>query len=230
MFAPDFSVTKRLLSEFLDGNNPSFFESGGFVSCQSCNQASGNSVKVGDGCATVMATIPNATVRKNGKAGKGLMPESGYRFDCARQPPNLSGHFSAKRRMKPVCRFVFGGTRRMPSFPFCGIEGVFAFGPGFRGSFHPLGRVRVRLRTAPLQFRAGLPTEKLSARTKLKDQQNENSFAGVGQLSCLPPFWGGRSSLHRWFAMSPVRRKLIRDESDRRQSVPVVRQPKRMPA
>lgn len=45
-----------------------------------------------------------------GKAEGGLKPKSGYRFDCARRL-HVSGHFSAKRRMRPANRTVFDWTR-----------------------------------------------------------------------------------------------------------------------
>jgi hypothetical protein len=80
------------------------------------SQMSGNPVKFRDGCATVTATNPNATALAGGKAGGGLKPKSGYRFDCTRPLRTFSEHFSAKRRMGPVRRCVVGGTRRMPSF------------------------------------------------------------------------------------------------------------------
>ncbi len=55
------------------------------------SQMSGNPVRIRDGCATVTATIPNATERNFGKAGKGLKPKSGYRLDCARQLRTFRG-------------------------------------------------------------------------------------------------------------------------------------------
>ena len=54
------------------------------------SRASGNLVKIEDGCATVKGyKLPRATVvcvrRTDGKAGARLRPKSGYRFGCARR-------------------------------------------------------------------------------------------------------------------------------------------------
>jgi hypothetical protein len=77
------------------------------------SRASGNLVKVEDGCATVKGyKLPRATVvcvrRTDGKAGARLRPKSGYRFGCARrgsltpaagvEPPTSP----SKRRMRPA--------------------------------------------------------------------------------------------------------------------------------
>jgi len=89
-----------------------------------CIQMSGNPVKFRDGCATVTATIPIATAL--GREG-GRRYEAGVRIPVClhSSAPNASGHFSAKRRMGPVRRAVFGGTRRMPSFPVLPESGGF---------------------------------------------------------------------------------------------------------
>ena len=63
---------------------------------------SGNSVKVGDGCATVTATIPNATAARR-EGGKRFEAQVRIPVGLRSSAPNVSGHFSAKRRMGPAC-------------------------------------------------------------------------------------------------------------------------------
>src|SRR5882762_10490738 len=86
---------------------------------------SGNPVRIRDGCATVTATIPNATVRKDGKAGKGLKPKSGYRFDCARQPRTFRGTSPQREGWSQPADLFSAGLVECLHSPFCRSLEVF---------------------------------------------------------------------------------------------------------
>ena len=94
------------------------FDSGGPVSAILLPSNAGNAVRIGDGCATVSDyKLPTATVqavrRRDGKAGVRFEVRSqDIKFDCTRPlVPFGAGNFSAKRRMRPACRSVFGRIR-----------------------------------------------------------------------------------------------------------------------
>jgi hypothetical protein len=91
-----------------DCKTNSFFETDGLRVHHHHSQASGNPVRIGDGCATVTDyKLPLATVllqmSSGGKAGARLRPKSGYRSGCARHGSRNRANFSAKRRMRPAC-------------------------------------------------------------------------------------------------------------------------------
>src|SRR5438094_7358442 len=91
-----------------------FFESDGLSVHLHHGQASGNPVRIGDGCATVTGyKLPQPLVsRLRDREGGSEVgsPKSGYRFVCARRGPAGAGPTSpSKRRMRPVPEPFSGG-------------------------------------------------------------------------------------------------------------------------
>jgi len=69
---------------------------------------------------------------QGGKAGKGLKPESGYRFDCARQPRTFRGTSPQREGWSQPADLFSAGLVECLHSPFCRSLEVFLFSRFFR--------------------------------------------------------------------------------------------------